>query len=65
MITPEQYQRAVGQASAMLQNAGLVITPEEQNRFEVADFGLGSWRRPGCKSSPTSIPNAAVRRKLS
>jgi D-lyxose ketol-isomerase len=47
MITPEQYQQAVGQASAMLQKAGLVITPEEKSRFEVADFGLGELEKTG------------------
>jgi D-lyxose ketol-isomerase len=47
MITAQQYQTAVEQASAMLQRAGLVITPEERGRFEVADFGLGELEKTG------------------
>src|SRR5215207_8540905 len=31
----------------MLQHAGLVITPEERARIEVADFGLGDLERTG------------------
>ncbi len=47
MITAEQYHQAVERSSAMLKRAGLVITPEEQARFEVADFGLGELEATG------------------
>jgi len=47
MISAEQYHRAVEKASSLLQKAGLVITPEEKSRFEVADFGLGELERTG------------------
>jgi D-lyxose ketol-isomerase len=47
MIDRQEYQRAVERASAMLQRAGLTITPEERERFEVADFGLGELEKTG------------------
>jgi D-lyxose ketol-isomerase len=47
MITAEQYQRAAEQALAMLQKGGFVVTPEEKDRFEVADFGLGELEKTG------------------
>jgi D-lyxose ketol-isomerase len=47
MISPEQYQKAVENASGLLQKAGFVITPEERERFEVADFGLGALEKTG------------------
>ena len=40
MLTKEQYNAARERASAMLQQAGIVLTAEEYARFEVADFGL-------------------------
>ena len=47
MISRQQYKEAVTRAAAMLQQAGIVITPEEQARFEVADFGLGELEKTG------------------
>lgn len=47
MISAQQYEDAVARASAMLQQAGIVITPEEHTRFEVADFGLGELEKTG------------------
>lgn len=47
MIDRQQYQQAVDRASAMLQQAGIVITPEERDRFEVADFGLAELEKTG------------------
>jgi D-lyxose ketol-isomerase len=47
MIDRQEYQRAVQRASAMLQKAGMVITPAELDRFEVADFGLGELEKTG------------------
>ena len=40
-------QEARARAAEMLASAGIVITPEEQERIEVADFGLGELRRTG------------------
>ena len=47
MIDRFQYQKAVEKASAMLREAGLVITPAECERFEVADFGLNELEKTG------------------
>jgi D-lyxose ketol-isomerase len=47
MISLQQYERAVARAATMLRNAGIVITPEEYARFEVADFGLGELEQTG------------------
>src|SRR5262245_58621751 len=47
MIDRCQYQTAVEIASAMLRKAGMVITPAEQERFEVADFGLNELEKTG------------------
>ena len=34
-------------ASELLRGAGILITPEEQQRMEVADFGLGDLAKTG------------------
>jgi D-lyxose ketol-isomerase len=47
MISQQQYQAAVKRASEMLAQAGIVLTPEEQTRVEVADFGLGELEQTG------------------
>jgi D-lyxose ketol-isomerase len=47
MITRQQYQSAVERAVQLLTRASMVITPEEQARFEVADFGLGELEKTG------------------
>ncbi len=47
MISMQRYDDAVAPPSAMLQKAGIVITPEECKRFEVADFGLGELDKTG------------------
>ena len=47
MISANQYQEAVGRSVEMLQAAGIVITPEEEARFEVADFGLNELEKTG------------------
>ena len=47
MISVQQYEEAVSRATAMLRNAGIVISPEEHARFEVADFGLGELEKTG------------------
>jgi D-lyxose ketol-isomerase len=47
MITPTELGRARERAARMLQRAGIVLTPEERERIEVADFGLGELERTG------------------
>ena len=47
MISSKVYEETVKKSSAMLKQAGLVITPEESSRFEVADFGLGELEKTG------------------
>src|SRR5262245_28095337 len=41
MITRAQYESTRAQTIAYLNRAGIVLTPEEQERIEVADVGLG------------------------
>ncbi len=40
MLTKEQWREARDRAWEMLQKAGIVLTPEELERLEVADFDL-------------------------
>lgn len=47
MISKVEFKKAQSRARAMLKKAGLVITPEEATRIEVADFGLGELARTG------------------
>ncbi len=47
MITLQQHNDAVSRAAEMLERAGIAITPEEQQRLEVADFGLGELEQTG------------------
>jgi len=47
MITRQQYDRAVERAVRMMAETGMVITAEEKERFELADFGLGELERTG------------------
>ena len=47
MITANQYEQAVSRSIEMLNAAGIVITPEERARFEVADFGLNELEKTG------------------
>jgi D-lyxose ketol-isomerase len=47
MITRQEVQSAQERASQMLQQAGLVITPEERHNIEVAEFGLGELEQSG------------------
>jgi len=55
MIAAQQRKDAVPRAIAMLKAAGIVITPEEQARFEVADFGLGELENAGLEILPYVI----------
>src|SRR6478672_263761 len=47
MIAAKQYEDTVARAAEYLKAAGIVITPEERARFEVADFGLGELEKTG------------------
>ena len=47
MISQRQYNAAVEKSIAMLRQTGLVITPAERDRVEVADFGLGELEKTG------------------
>ena len=47
MLRRSEVEDARRRAAAMLDDAGLAITPAEQARIEVADFGLGELRRTG------------------
>jgi D-lyxose ketol-isomerase len=47
MITKTDYERARRAALEMFAKAGIALTPEEAERIEVADFGLGDLWRTG------------------
>jgi D-lyxose ketol-isomerase len=47
MISAKQYSEAVSRSVEMRKAAGIVITPEEKDRFEVADFGLNDLEATG------------------
>jgi D-lyxose ketol-isomerase len=47
MITRAQLNDARRKAARMLSRAGIVITPEERRKIEVADFGLGDLANSG------------------
>jgi D-lyxose ketol-isomerase len=47
MITESQLRQAQERAMEYLRKAGIVLTPEEQQQIEVADFGLGDLENTG------------------
>ena len=47
MLRRTEVEDAQRRAAAMLERAGLAITPAERSRIEVADFGLGDLERTG------------------
>jgi len=47
MITEQQYKSTVKKTVQMMKTAGIVLTPEERARMEVADFGLGELEKTG------------------
>ncbi len=47
MIGQKKYAAAVERATEMLKQCGMVVTPAERERFEVADFGLGELEKTG------------------
>ena len=47
MLTPEQLEEARRRAIEYFERAGIVVTDEEKQRIEVADFDLGELERTG------------------
>lgn len=47
MISTTQYQESAARSAELLKRAGLVITPEEYQQLEVADFGLNELEKTG------------------
>ena len=47
MITKKQYEERVEYVAQKFAEAGIVITPEEKARIEVADFGLNNLDQVG------------------
>ncbi len=47
VISPEEQREARAYAAAKLAEAGVVLTDEERESIEVADFGLGRLRKCG------------------
>ncbi len=47
MLTRQQLLEAQARARAALQRAGIVLTPQESEQIEVADFGLGQLETTG------------------
>lgn len=47
MVSKQQYQDAVERCVRFFADAGIVITPAERERLEVADFGLGELEKTG------------------
>jgi D-lyxose ketol-isomerase len=46
-LTKQQYEAASAQALAYFARAGIVLTEDEKNRIEVADFGLNDLEHTG------------------
>ena len=47
MITASEAAAARARTAAMLERIGVVLTPDEKDRIEVADFGLGDLEATG------------------
>src|SRR4051812_25200562 len=47
MLTTRQFEDARAQAQKMLSEAGIVLTDDEMERIEVADFGLSDLENLG------------------
>lgn len=47
MLTQQQLLDAQARARASLERAGIVLTPQESEQIEVADFGLGELETTG------------------
>ena len=47
MLTRAEIEHAQERAATLLAEAGIVLTPEERERIEIADFGLSQLERTG------------------
>lgn len=47
MFSPAEFKDAQQRTAVLFQKAGIVITPDEAGRIEIADFGLGEWGQTG------------------
>jgi D-lyxose ketol-isomerase len=47
MTTTTSLEELRGEAAQLIRQAGLVVTPAEEAAIEIADFGLGDFRRQG------------------
>ena len=47
MLTREELQHRRQQSMDLFQQAGITITPAEQEQIEIADFGLGQFEQTG------------------
>jgi D-lyxose ketol-isomerase len=47
MITIQEFKAAQKQAAQMIKEAGILITPEEEEKIDVADFGLSNLAKEG------------------
>jgi D-lyxose ketol-isomerase len=47
MISQQKYKATVKKAVHIMKHAGIVLTPEERSRLEVADFGLKELEKTG------------------
>ncbi len=55
MLTREQLLDAQAHAREYLNRAGIVLTTEESNNIEVADFGLGELETTGLEWKPSAV----------
>jgi D-lyxose ketol-isomerase len=47
MLSKTDFERYQRETKAALDRAGIVVTPEEAGRIEIADFGLGQFEETG------------------
>ena len=47
MLCREEYERYQSEACKTLTQVGIVVTPDEASRIEIADFGLGQFTETG------------------
>lgn len=47
MLTQQQYDHYRRKAVELIENAKIIITPEEKQQVEIADFGLGQFEQTG------------------
>ncbi len=47
MLSPEEAKQARERAAKMIENAGIVLTPDERENMELVELGLGELERTG------------------